>query len=144
MQKLKPVNIPEITNLARKYHDGQFRHDGTTPYISHPMAVASIFSSDRLKAVALLHDVIEDCNVSACDLLDKGIPQDIVDAVCLLTRIPGQDYLSYILDILRDDMARQVKIQDIKHNLPTARNKDKKDKYNLALYILEHKDNNWS
>lgn len=51
-------------NLAIKAHDGQLRKGTTTPYISHPMAVASIsleHGADEDQAIAaLLHDAIED------------------------------------------------------------------------------------
>ncbi len=51
-------------SLAIEAHDGDFRKGTTIPYISHPLAVASIaleYGADEDQAIAaLLHDVIED------------------------------------------------------------------------------------
>lgn len=123
--------------LATKYHTGQFRNDGTTPYISHPIAVAESFTDPKYKATAYLHDVIEDCGVTYWDLMGAGIPEDVARAVVLLTRLEGVDYLETILRIKQNEMSRKVKIADIQHNIKTVSNKDKRDKYRMALYILE-------
>ena len=124
-------------DLAHKYHDGQFRWDGATPYVVHPIAVSENFTDENYIATALLHDVIEDCNVRALDLLDLGIPDDVVSAVVLLTRSHGQDYLNYILNIRSNEMARQVKIADIEYNIKFLPDGQRKEKYRMALYILK-------
>lgn len=134
---------PKLTLLERasifaiRCHKGQFRWDGVTPYITHPIAVSEKFKDEKFKAVALLHDVIEDCNVGYSDLIKVGIPEDVAEAVLALTRAQGQDYLEYILALKSNEMARQVKIADINHNLLTVPI-GKQAKYKLARYILEH------
>lgn len=122
--------------LAHKYHEGQFRNDGVTPYIIHPEAVASKFSDPKFIATAWLHDVIEDCGVTGQDLLDAGIPAEVVEAVKLLTRTKQMNYLEAILRIKGNEIARQVKIADIQHNILTVSSADKRDKYQMALWIL--------
>lgn len=133
----EPKSIVEIARaLAHKYHEGQFRWDKVTPYVTHPEAVAANFTDEKLKAVALLHDVIEDTPCTVIDLKKAGIPMDVIGSVAFLTREEGQDYLEYILELKKDEMARQVKIADINHNLLTVSPKNQ-SKYKLARYILE-------
>lgn len=50
------------SSIARKSHDGQFRRNGTTPYITHPEAVARSLEGEHpnVIAAAWLHDTLED------------------------------------------------------------------------------------
>lgn len=134
--------------IAKKAHKGQFRHDGKTPYITHPIAVAQRFmqpmfqkpEDDILVSVALLHDVMEDSNIQEKELIYSGLPESITKCVFILTKQECQSYVDYILRVKADFLAQKVKIEDIKHNLSTLepKNKTQRDKYLLALYILEH------
>jgi len=125
---------------ATEAHKGQFRNDGKTPYITHPEAVASKFSDPVLIAIALLHDVLEDSDMTLSDLEKQGFPMDVIFSVGALTKVSGESYLDYILSIRDDPRAKAVKIEDLKHNLSTLepKNKTMRDKYQLALYILEY------
>jgi (p)ppGpp synthase/HD superfamily hydrolase len=118
-------------------HDEQTRNDGT-PYIYHPIAVASAVDSEREKVTALLHDVIEDTDITAYDLLEQGIPSKIVDDLELLTHQPKDDYYDYILKICTQasEEAMWVKYQDIEHNLQTTKGKHRIAKYKLAQFVL--------
>lgn len=94
---LKQKNSEDITNVIKAYnfaeekHKDQFRKSGE-PYILHPVEVASIlehldFNTDVISA-AILHDTVEDCNVTLQDiekLFNKQIAQ-IVDAVTAITK----------------------------------------------------------
>ena len=55
-------------------------------YILHPLQVAAEMTTDEEKAVALLHDIIEDTDVTANELLEKGLPDNVVEAVKALTK----------------------------------------------------------
>lgn len=129
--------------IATEAHMGQYRKDMKTPYITHPEAVANSFPVDHEihRAIAWLHDVVEDTPLTCTEIFEMGIPQVVVDIVDILTHIKGEDYLTYLLRVKGDRMARDVKIADIKHNLSTLepKNKTMRDKYTLALYILEEK-----
>lgn len=135
--------VDKAYNIAKKAHAGQFRRDGKTPYLTHPVAVANsfhwFFPSEKilnLKAISLLHDVLED-NTKWTEkrLLQNGIPQEIVDAVILLTKSDDLNYLGYLLKLKENDLARSVKMADISDNLKTSKG-NQKDKYILAMYIL--------
>ena len=70
-------------SIATKAHRGQFDKAGID-YIEHPIFVASQVDSEEEKAVALLHDVIEDSSVTAEELLNAGLPETVVTAVQIL------------------------------------------------------------
>lgn len=136
-------NLVELAlGIAEEAHKGQFRNDGVTPYLVHPVTVAEKVRvnggfgyKEILEAIALLHDVVEDSKVSLKDLVDKGVPQVVVDSVNRLSKRPGESYLAYILNIKEDPLAKAVKVEDIMHNMVDAKG-TMKAKYELALYIL--------
>ncbi|MFZ2378181.1 MAG: HD domain-containing protein, partial [Trichococcus flocculiformis] len=66
--------------IARAAHAGQTDKAGLD-YILHPQQVAAMVTTDEEKAVALLHDIIEDTDVTANELLAKGLPDNVVEAV---------------------------------------------------------------
>ena len=66
--------------IAVKAHKGQVDKNGVA-YILHPLAVAGLLNSLELKTIAVLHDTIEDTDVTAEYLLEKGIPKYIVEAI---------------------------------------------------------------
>lgn len=122
--------------FAEKYHWGQFRRDGITPYIFHPAAIAQCFESDYARAVAWLHDVLEDTDADIGDLASV-FPAEIVDAVMAITKRDGQPYDDYLKQVDANPLAKLVKIQDIKHNLSDQPTEKQIMKYNIALRFLE-------
>ena len=142
------VKIAET--LARKAHKGQFRWDGTTPYIEHPEAIVKSFSTvspefseDDLPiyiATAWLHDVIEDTSIQWTDLFSAKLPTPIIEAVRAMTMRVEENYLEYILRVKRNEVATEIKIRDIRHNMADLGNKQKqrKEKYLCALHILRN------
>lgn len=67
---------------------------------------------DRRKIVALLHDIIEDTNVTASDLLDAGFPPTIVEAVLSVTRNEDESYEDFVIRSKSNPICRLVKIHD--------------------------------
>ena len=133
-------------DIAIKAHEGQVRWDGA-PYITHPVSIASRFKDDRHKATALLHDVIEDTKVTAQDLRDAGMPEDIINAVLMVTRKEGENYFDFICRIAGYDsnedrlpdwqiMAMRVKVADLNDNMESLKEGAMKDKYRFAHHIL--------
>ena len=74
--------------LAAKAHTGQVDKGGA-PYILHPIRVMLACEGEKEKIVALLHDTLEDTALTAADLRRAGFPEEIVQAVCCLTRAEG-------------------------------------------------------
>ncbi len=122
--------------IAFHAHKGQYRRNGTTPYVTHPVAVAGKFQNSILRSIALLHDVLEDTDTTRKDLLEGFIPSVVVEAVETLTQQKGEKYLNYILRVKINPLATLVKIEDIKHNYITVQ-KSKQERYDMALYILQ-------
>lgn len=118
---LDNLNQEDIARfIAYRAHAGQFRRDGVTPYITHPEAVANCFPRHAVseRAVAWLHDVLEDCIWYSASLFRTlGITQEIADAVTVLTKRPGQLYDDYIAEVCKNPLAVRVKIADIRHNM---------------------------
>ena len=128
--------------LARAAHEGQ-RDKGGAPYIRHPLFVMSQMDTEAERIAAVLHDILEDTETTAADLLRAGMPAEAVEAVELLTHDPAEDYFSYVRRAARNPIARKVKMADLRHNLDAARipypsEKDaaRMKKYAAALQVL--------
>ena len=104
--------------IARIAHKGQVDKAGVD-YINHPLTVAENCKTEKEQIVALLHDVIEDTNVTKEDLMEF-FDNEIVEAVLCLTH-DGDSYTDYLEKISLNPLARNVKIQDIKHNMDLSR-----------------------
>lgn len=129
--------------LATKAHEGQ-TDKGGQPYILHPLRVMEAMETDQERATAILHDVIEDTDTTAADLLQAGIPEPVVTAVIALTKRPGEPYEDFVARCAGDPIARAVKVADLKDNLnldrlPEVTEKDlaRAEKYRAALAQLE-------
>lgn len=113
--------------IAKVAHQGQVDKAGE-PYILHPIAVAEMVKSDEAKIVALLHDVVEDSEVTI-ESIRKGFGDNVADAVELLTRRNKREgYLKYIARLAANPIAREVKLADITHNTDPKRLAKLKDK----------------
>ncbi len=114
-------------------------HLGTTdkggmPYIFHPLAVAEMMGDDEYAVcVALLHDIIEDTPMTIHQLSCMRFPPEIVEAVEALTRRPNEAYMDYLSRLQLNDLARKVKLGDLKHNSDLGRLRDV-DKEALSLH----------
>ena len=128
----------EIKKIQRAYtfafiaHDGQKRKDGSA-YISHPVAVAKIVAELKMDhdsiCAALMHDVLEDCDVQKT-VLEKNFGKDvanIVDGVSKLGKIHMQNkaetnannFQKMALAMANDVRVILVKLCDRVHNMRT-------------------------
>ena len=73
------------------------------------------------KAAAVLHDVLEDSDMTADDLRRAGISEAVVWAVVCLTRNKGETYSDFIDRIRPEPVARLIKLADIEDNLNVLR-----------------------
>lgn len=102
--------------IAQHAHLGQTDKAGA-PYINHPERVAERFQTERMQAAALLHDVLEDTDVTADFLREHGIPDDVVALVEALTHRanePRDDYYRRIREAGPDAVA--IKLADVDDN----------------------------
>lgn len=128
--------------LAVEKHKNQTDKAGN-PYILHPLHVMENVNSKEGKIVAILHDIIEDTDVTEDYLLKIGLSKRIVDAVVALTRSEDMDYQEYIKNLSSNPLAKEVKLADLEHNmdlkrLPTLEKKDleRNRKYQIAYHYL--------
>lgn len=107
-------------NIAKEYHAEQLDKGGN-PYIEHPVAVAEKVDTELEKCVALLHDIIEDTDLTSEDLLKMGVPSVVVEKVLIVTHNPNENYSDYIKRVAKDPVAINVKLADIEHNMDLSR-----------------------
>lgn len=105
--------------IAYRAHHGQNDYNGI-PYIFHPIHLAEAMDDEISCCVALLHDTVEDTDVTL-DELKEIFPLEVTDAVALLTHKDGTDYFDYLQAIKINPIARKVKLADLAHNSDQTR-----------------------
>ena len=127
---------------------------GGFPYVIHLLKVYEGVSDYLEKVCALLHDVVEDTDVTYDDLKDIGYNNDVVDILKVLTKVKGEDYRVYIDRIINSENthAMNIKLSDLRHNMdlgriknPTANDYERVSKryepaYQKILNKLEQKE----
>ena len=101
-------------------HKNQTDKNGI-PYIYHPYHLAEQMDTEYEICTALLHDVIEDTNMTIQDLREEGFPDEIINAINVLTHRKNQPYTKYINNIKQNELAKKVKLADLKHNSDSTR-----------------------
>lgn len=91
---------------------------GGVPYFLHPIKVAhKLHTNDyRKMSIAILHDAVEDGGVTYQELRELGFSERVIAGVKAMTRIPSQTQEEYEEQVLANDDAIDVKIEDIDHN----------------------------
>ena len=127
--------------IAYEAHKNQVDKSGV-PYIYHPIHVAEQMDTENECIIALLHDVVEDTNVTFKQL-EEVFSKEIIDILKLLTREENIEYDEYIKRIKNNSIACKVKIADLTHNLDKTRldfvteiDVKRNEKYKKALQIL--------
>lgn len=108
------------TNVAFRAHEGQVGKDGL-PYVTHPLHVAESMPDETSTCAALLHDVVEDTDITTDDLRALGIPEEVIRVIDVLTHRRGETYDDYVRRVARDPVARVVKLADLRHNMDETR-----------------------
>ncbi len=112
--------LRDAITMAMLAHDGQTDKAGA-PYIFHPIRVASTFSDEILQVIAVLHDIVEDTEITIADL-DARFPRSVVNAIEALTRRDDETYKEFIDRVARNPNARLVKIADVRDTSDVALN----------------------
>lgn len=123
--------------IAAKAHDGQIDKGGN-PYILHPLRVMINCESESEKICAVLHDVIEDTNITFEDLKSRGFSDEIVTALDCLTKREGESYDNFISRVLSNELACRVKLADLIDNMDLTRiqNPSEEDEARIQKYKL--------
>jgi (p)ppGpp synthase/HD superfamily hydrolase len=128
-------SLEDAIILAASAHRGQ-RDKAGRPYILHPLRMMLRLQTDEERLVAVLHDVVEDSDVTLDDLRRQGYGERIVAAVDRLTRREGESYDDFVARAAADPLARAVKVADLEDNLDTTRLAEitERDQERLARY----------
>ena len=91
------------------------------PYVFHPFHLAEQMDDEISTVCALLHDVIEDTDMTLEDILKMGFPNEVADVLSLLTHKEDVPYMDYVKEISKNPTATKVKIADLLHNSDMTR-----------------------
>ena len=110
------------------------------PYFMHPLTLALQFDDEVTVCVALLHDVVEDHgDTYPLSYLKREFPNEVIEALQLLTHDESVDYMDYVKAIKNHPIARAVKLADLRHNTDVRRTGGKKPrKYDLYLQAIAY------
>jgi len=118
------------------------------PYIYHPIHLAEQMIDEVSVCAALLHDVVEDTELTFEELKLQGIPDEVIDVLKLLTHIDELPCLDYVMNIKKskNKTAIAIKLADLLHNSDVTRfdvideeSKIRNEKYHTAIQILMEK-----
>ena len=147
-KKVKQVN--KAYDFACEAHSGQYRSSGD-PYVTHPIAVASILGSFRMDedslTAAMLHDVMEDSGIPK-SVIEKKFNKEVanlVDGVSKLntltisskTESQAENLQKMVLAMSKDIRVIVVKLADRLHNMRTLLYLDREKQLRIAKETLE-------
>jgi len=110
------MNLDQALKIAIEAHSGQ-NDIGGESYILHPIRVMLRMHTLEERIVAILHDVIEDTEVTEDYLLERGLETTSLLYLRHLTRESDIFYQDYIATISEYPLARKVKIADLEDNM---------------------------
>ena len=140
--------LDKAIRLAADAFEGKFDKGGQ-PYILHCLHVMRTVCPNQddheLMCIAVMHDLVEDTDITLKDLYDMGFSERVVSGVACMTHMNGEDYMDvYIRRVALNPDAKRVKIADLKHNSdltrqPNLREKDLRriEKYHRAYAYLK-------
>ncbi len=136
------ATLERALEIAARAHRGQVDKTGR-PYILHPIRLMLNVSSPTEMLAALLHDTVEDSDVTLDMLRREGFPAEVIEAVRCLTHEEGESYEDYVLRAKNNPIARNVKRADLEDNMNltrlnavSQRDLDRLQKYHDAWRIL--------
>lgn len=148
-----------VLKFATKKHEGQFRADGVTPYINHPIMVAELVKKykksrniEAIVAAALLHDTLEDTYTSYRELEDNfgemvaSMVMEVTTASYMPQLVGKGNYLKHkMIDMSNYSLC--IKLADRLANLIDAKSlpEDRKQKtifdtYEIIEYLQEKRE----
>jgi (p)ppGpp synthase/HD superfamily hydrolase len=133
--------LEKAIQIAAKAHEGQTDKVGEH-YILHPLRVMLKFDTDAERIVAVLHDVVEDSEITFYDLKQAGFSDEILAAIDALTKRPGESKIDAAKRASENKLACYVKLRDNLDNLDinriSALREDQVIKYLEVRDILTH------
>lgn len=134
-------NTEKAMRIAYQAHHGQVDKSGV-PYIFHPIHLAEQMKTEEECIVALLHDVVEDTNITF-EQLEKEFSPKVIEALKLLTHDDSVEYMEYVRRLKHNPIAKKVKLADLWHNYDdtrlrkiTPKDLERREKYREAIRNL--------
>jgi GTP diphosphokinase / guanosine-3',5'-bis(diphosphate) 3'-diphosphatase len=132
--------IERAIEIAAAAHAGQVDKAGA-PYVFHPLRIMLAVNTPHERMAAVLHDVVEDTDVTLARLESEGFPAEVTLAIDALTKRPGESRLDAARRASANPIARKVKMADVSDNMNLGRiaNPTEKDFARLREYeqVLE-------
>lgn len=129
--------MSELLNKAKAIVEREFgdRIENGECYKLHAFRVMEAMDTEEEQIVALLHDVVEDTEVSHADLESEGFPKKIMGALEELYKGNAVRYFDYIDDLSVNTLAAKVKLAEIKDNMDCVR----VNRMSFRTYALEER-----
>lgn len=112
--------LEKAIEIACRAHAGQVDKAGQS-YILHPLRLMFKFQPEIEQIIAVLHDVIEDSNVTLSDIEKNGFSPLVVKALDCLTKKDNEEYEDFISRVSTNELAKKIKIEDLKDNMDLTR-----------------------
>lgn len=139
-------SLEKAIAIAARAHEGQVDKAGM-PYILHPLRVMMAVRTSEERIVAVLHDVLEDTDVSLDDLRAQGFSERVLTALGSVTKREGEEYPEFVQRAIADPIGRRVKLADLLDNSdlsripnPTPRDLERMKRYRRAIAAIRAAD----
>ncbi|WP_010473189.1 hypothetical protein [Acaryochloris sp. CCMEE 5410] len=149
LEELLDMAIAMVSNrpvaIATQSHTDQVDKAGQ-PYIDHPLRVMEAGNTLPEKIVGVLHDAVEDSDLTLEDLAEAGFPEEILAAIDAMTKREHESYDTYLERVMGNAIALRVKIADMTDNMdisrishPTEKDWTRLEKYQAILPRLQQR-----
>ena len=112
--------LNKAIEIAVRAHRGQVDKGGE-PYILHPLRVMLSGRNELERICAVLHDVVEDSDVTFDALQTGGFSEEVIAVLNCVTKQNGENYNDFVSRILLNETACRVKLADLCDNLDLTR-----------------------
>jgi (p)ppGpp synthase/HD superfamily hydrolase len=130
-------HIAGALSIALTAHNGQTDKHGKI-YITHPLRVAGRLNNYSEICVAILHDVVEDSDITLDYLRKWGFDEEIIAAVDAISRREDESYKTYLKRCAQNPLALRVKLADLEDNTdPNRILPESNERYIAAQRFLE-------
>lgn len=134
--------LERAIEIAARTHAGQ-TDKGGAPYILHPLRVMLRVAPGAQQIVAVLHDVVEDSDVTFEDLEREGFAAEVISGLRAVTKVAGESYEDFVARAALDPVGKAVKLADLMENSdlsriaePSRKDLERVEKYGRAIRYL--------
>ena len=140
--EIKQGTLERAIEIAARTHAGQVDKGGA-PYILHPLRVMLRVAPGAQQIVAVLHDVVEDSEVTFEDLEREGFSAEVISGLRAVTKVEGESYENFVARAALDPVGKVVKLADLMENSdlsripePSQKDLERVAKYGRAIEYL--------